>query len=43
MSTAAVDFSNDRELVDALRRRDESAFGWLLDRYDASLRRVARG
>jgi RNA polymerase sigma-70 factor (ECF subfamily) len=43
VSTGAVDFSDDRLLVEALRRRDESAFGWLLDRYDAPLRRVARG
>lgn len=35
------DFSDDAILVDALRRRDESAFVWLLDRYDCSLRRVA--
>jgi RNA polymerase sigma-70 factor, ECF subfamily len=43
VATAGGDFSDDRLLVDALRRRDESAFTWLLDRYDASLRRVARG
>ncbi|HYF44737.1 MAG TPA: sigma factor, partial [Acidimicrobiales bacterium] len=43
MSTAALDFSDDHLLVDALRRRDEAAFAWLLDRYDASLHRVATG
>lgn len=42
VSHAAVDFSDDGQLVEALRRRDEAAFVWLLDRYDASLRRVAR-
>jgi RNA polymerase sigma-70 factor (ECF subfamily) len=30
------------ELVDALRRGDEAAFAWLVDRYDGSLRRLAR-
>jgi RNA polymerase sigma-70 factor (ECF subfamily) len=40
---ARLDFGDDRVLVDALRRRDEAAFGWLLDTYDASLRRVAIG
>ena len=43
MSGGKVDFSDDRLLVDALRRRDGDAFAWLLDRYDASLRRVAAG
>ena len=38
-----VDFSDDGVLVDRLRRRDEAAFAWLLDRYDAPLRRVAAG
>lgn len=37
-----VDYADDGELVAALRQRDEAAFVWLLDRYDASLRRVAR-
>jgi len=36
-----VDFTDERQLVAALRRRDEAAFAWLLDRHDASLRRVA--
>jgi RNA polymerase sigma-70 factor (ECF subfamily) len=36
------DFSDDATLVDALRSGDESAFGWLLDRYHAPLRRTAR-
>jgi RNA polymerase sigma-70 factor (ECF subfamily) len=40
---ARLDFSDDRVLVDALRRRDEAAFAWLLDTYDATLRRVAIG
>jgi RNA polymerase sigma-70 factor, ECF subfamily len=43
VSTEAIDFSDDRLLVDALRNRDEAAFAWMLDRYDASLRRVALG
>jgi RNA polymerase sigma-70 factor (ECF subfamily) len=38
---ARLDFSDDRVLVDALRRRDDAAFAWLLDAYDQSLRRVA--
>ena len=36
-----IDYSDDQTLVDALRRRDEAAFVWLLDQYDGSLRRVA--
>ncbi len=36
-----VDYSDDPTLVEALRRRDEAAFVWLLDQYDGSLRRVA--
>jgi RNA polymerase sigma-70 factor (ECF subfamily) len=35
-------FGDDGALVDALRRGDEDAFGWLIDRYDGSLRRLAR-
>ncbi len=42
MRGTTVDYTDDSELVAALRRRDEAAFAWLLDRYDASLRRVAR-
>lgn len=38
-----VDYSDDDALVAALRDGDEGAFAWLLDRYDASLRRVALG
>ena len=38
-----LDFADDRVLVDALRDRDEAAFAWLLDTYDATLRRVAGG
>jgi len=38
------DFGDDDEaLVTALRQGDETAFAWLLDRYDASLHRVAAG
>ena len=39
---AVADFSDDGVLVPALRRRDEAAFGWLLDQYSAPLRRLAR-
>lgn len=35
------DYADERRLVAALRRGDEAAFAWLLDRHDASLRRVA--
>jgi RNA polymerase sigma-70 factor (ECF subfamily) len=35
-------FTDDALLVAALRRGDEAAFGWLVDRYDGSLRRLAR-
>lgn len=41
MATPSEDFDDERLLVAALRRRDEVAFAWLLDRHDASLRRVA--
>jgi RNA polymerase sigma-70 factor (ECF subfamily) len=37
-----ADYADDRVLVEALRRGDEAAFGWLLDRYHASLTRLAR-
>jgi RNA polymerase sigma-70 factor (ECF subfamily) len=37
-----VDFHDDAVLVDALRTRDEAAFGWILDRYSPELRRAAR-
>jgi RNA polymerase sigma-70 factor (ECF subfamily) len=36
-----VDYSDEATLVDALRRRDDRAFAWLLDQYNGSLRRVA--
>lgn len=36
------DFTDDAVLVAGLRCGDERAFGWLLDRYDRSLRRLAR-
>jgi RNA polymerase sigma-70 factor (ECF subfamily) len=39
---ARGDYSDDGVLVDALCRRDDAAFAWLLDRYDGSLRRLAR-
>jgi RNA polymerase sigma-70 factor (ECF subfamily) len=35
------DFGDDRDLVDGLRRRDEAALAWLLDTYDATMRRLA--
>ncbi len=35
------DFSDDRALVDGLRRGDDDAFMWLVDRYHAQLRRLA--
>jgi len=35
-------FEDDRSLVDGLRRGDEGAFSWLLDRYHAPLHRTAR-
>jgi RNA polymerase sigma-70 factor, ECF subfamily len=38
----AIDFSDDRQLVTALRVGDEGAFAWLLDRYHAPLHRAAR-
>jgi len=38
----ADDFGDDGALVAALRAGNEQAFVWLLDRYDASLHRVAR-
>jgi len=42
VADVAADYADDRVLVDALRRGDEAAFGWLLDRYHASLTRLAR-
>jgi len=41
VSTSGV-FADDRVLVPALRQGDEAAFAWLLDRYSAPLRRLAR-
>lgn len=38
----ASEYADDARLVEALRRGDETAFAWLLDRYDAPLRRLAR-
>ncbi len=35
-------YSDDAALVTALRAGDEAAFGWLLDRLDRPLRRLAR-
>jgi RNA polymerase sigma-70 factor (ECF subfamily) len=37
-----ADFSDDGQLVAALRAGDEAAFAWLLDCYDGPLRRAAR-
>ena len=42
MAGATTPYADDRVLVEALRRGDEDAFGWLIDRYDGSLRRLAR-
>src|SRR5438128_7266172 len=39
---SGTDYSDDTTLVDALVRGDESAFAWLLGRYNGSLRRLAR-
>ena len=41
-TTADEGFEDDTVLVPALRRGDDRAFAWMLDRYDASLRRAAR-
>lgn len=38
----AVDYSDDAQLVEALRAGDEAAFAWLLDRYGPTMKRVAR-
>ena len=38
----AIDFDDDSVLVPALRAGDETAFAWVVDRYDAVLRRLAR-
>jgi RNA polymerase sigma-70 factor, ECF subfamily len=43
VSAAAGAYDDDSVLVPALRRGDEAAFAWMLDRYDAPLRRAARG
>ena len=42
MSPVASDYSDDAVLVPALRAGDDAAFAWLIDRYDAMLRRLAR-
>lgn len=39
---AGVDYTDELALVEGLRAGDEGAFAWLLDRYDASLHRLAR-
>ena len=38
---APIDFEDDRKLVTALRRGDEAAFMWLVDKYHLSLVRLA--
>jgi len=40
--TPDAPFADDAALAAALRAGDEAAFGWLLDRYDGALRRLAR-
>jgi RNA polymerase sigma-70 factor (ECF subfamily) len=40
--TSSSPFDDDRALVAALRDRDETAFAYLLERYDGALRRLAR-
>ena len=40
--TSSSPYADDAALVAALRAGDEAAFLWLLDRYDGSLRRLAR-
>jgi RNA polymerase sigma-70 factor (ECF subfamily) len=40
--TAAAPYADDHALVAALRQGDEAAFGWLVDRYQGSLARLAR-
>ena len=42
MEPLTDDFADDALLVARLRTGDEAAFGWLLDRYDRPLRRLAR-
>jgi len=42
VAEVSADFTDDGVLVPALRRGDEAAFEWLLDRYSAPLRRLAR-
>ena len=42
MALEPADFTDDDVLVDALRRGDQSAFEWMIDRYTPSLRRLAR-
>lgn len=42
MAAGGSNFGDDDVLVAALRRGDEPAFTWLLDRYSAPLARVAR-
>jgi RNA polymerase sigma-70 factor (ECF subfamily) len=41
-SDSTGDFTDDQVLVAGLRRGDGDAFAWLIDRYDGSLRRLAR-
>jgi len=42
MTGPTTTYADDEQLVAALRRGDERAFAWVLDEYDARLRRLAR-
>jgi RNA polymerase sigma-70 factor (ECF subfamily) len=42
VTAAAAPYADDHALVAALRQGDEAAFGWLVDRYQAALARLAR-
>jgi RNA polymerase sigma-70 factor (ECF subfamily) len=42
VTAAAAPYADDHALVAALRQGDEAAFGWLVDRYQGALARLAR-